>query len=277
MELINFALSLQELQRVMELSKTKAAVYATLSQKKMRLKHSLFIVEGEKCVQDTAGNFEPEALVATERWLSAGNQLIDCFPPERVFSAPENILNKISSLSNSPEVLAVYKLPGRETVEPLDRVDKEGLNLLLDGIQDPGNLGTIIRTAHWFGIKKIFASKDTADIYNPKTLQSTMGSINKVEVHYCLLSDLIAAFPGMPVYGTLLEGRNIYESPLSKAGFIIMGNEGKGISIELRKMVTDGLYIPPFCEDNHSESLNVAIATGITLSQFRSRSFQNHK
>ena len=138
-------------------------------------------------------------------------------------------------------------------------------------IQDPGNLGTIMRTAHWFGIDRIYASRDTVDIFNPKTVQSTMGSLGRVEIVYCDLGELMDKNPDMPVYGTLLDGKNIYKATLGEHGFIIMGNEGKGISESLRKRITSPLLIPPYDYSNHSESLNVAIATAVTLSQFRSR------
>lgn len=253
----------------MKLSKSKISLFSQLSSKKMRLKHGLFIAEGEKSVSDTIGHYSLEALVATEEWLGTTGLDTSGYS-DRVLTADMADMRKISSLSTAPEVIAVYRLP--ETT--VQEIDSDGLNLLLDGVQDPGNLGTIIRTAHWFGVRKIFASRDTVDVYNPKTVQSTMGSIAHVEVCYCDLGSLIENHPDMEVYGTLLEGDNIYDTSLETKGFIIMGNEGKGISPGLRTMIKKGLNIPPFDQTDHSESLNVAIATAVVLSQFRSRDYK---
>ncbi|MDE7438454.1 MAG: RNA methyltransferase [Muribaculaceae bacterium] len=248
----------------MELSKSKESLYSQLGRKKMRDKHSLFMAEGRKSVADTIGYFEPEAIIAVkgadipDSWLSA-----DCF-----FDVTPERMAKISTLSTPPEVLAVYRILNSNGKIPPPKADE--LYLLLDEVQDPGNLGTIIRTAHWFGIKRIYCSQTTADLYNPKTVQSTMGSLGRVDVIYCDLKELIEANPEMPVYGTLLNGENIYKAPLGNHGFIIMGNEGRGISEALRRKVTSPLLIPPYDAKDHSESLNVAIATAVTLSQFRS-------
>lgn len=230
----------------------------------MRAKHRLFISEGEKCTLDTLGAFRLEWLVATPSWLEANSRRLP-IESEKILTAPPSLMAKISSLSSPPEVMAVFAMPEEET--PV--VDEDRLYLMLDGVQDPGNLGTIVRTADWFGIDTIFASHDTVDLYNPKTVQSTMGSLKRVKVVYADLADLISAHPGMPVFGTLLEGNDIYKTPLGNSGFIIMGNEGNGISPRLRECVTDPLLIPPFNKDSHPESLNVAIATAVTLACFR--------
>lgn len=250
----------------MELSKAKQGIYSQLSRRKMRDRYGLFVAEGRKCIADTIGRFDMEAVIALdpdsipEEW-GCGNVL---------FQVSESLMGKISSLSTPSDVLAVYRIP-EGYYENVPKPDSDKLYLLLDGIQDPGNMGTIIRTAHWFGIDRIYASQDTVDIFNPKTVQSTMGSLGKVEVVYCNLCDLIKDNPDMPVYGTLLNGRNIYEATLTGQGFIIMGNEGKGISETMRNLVTSPLLIPPYDAENHPESLNVAIATGVVLSQFRGR------
>ena len=252
-----------------ELSKTKQSLYSTLANRKHRLRNGLFIVEGEKSVSDTLGFYELEALV-----LKAGHTPalinIDDIPEDKLFFTSSAGIDKISSLSTSPSVIAVYKLPS-DASKANDEIEvlSPDLYLMLDGIQDPGNLGTIIRTAHWFGIKRIFASKDTADIYNPKTIQSTMGSLAKVEVTYCDLVKVIEANKALPVYGLLLDGENINEAKLYNKGFILMGNEGKGIYSQIRELVTDKLLIPPENPSAPSERLNVAIATGITLAAFR--------
>lgn len=250
----------------MELSKARQGIYSQLSKRKMRERHGLFIVEGYKSVIDSLDLFEIEALIVVD-----GSDIpISWRSDYPLYEVPSSVMKKISSLSTPADVAAVYRLPSG-FYDNVPQPESDKLYLLLDGIQDPGNLGTIIRTAHWFGIPRIYASKDTVDIFNPKTIQSTMGSLGRVEVNYCDLEVLINSNQELPVYGTLLDGKNIYEATLSEHGFIIMGNEGKGISEALRPLVSSPLLIPPYDSENHSESLNVAIATAVTLSQFRSR------
>lgn len=250
----------------MEISKTKASIYANLKSKKMRIKYGMFIVEGEKCILDTIGAFELVNIVSTKEWLKEHSGLIsdymDCF-----LEAADSTVKKISTFSTPSEVIAVFKIPEAEPVPELSGK----LVLALDGIQDPGNLGTIIRTADWFGVDAILASKDTVDLYNAKTVQATMGSLKRVKVYYTSLPEIVKGNKGMPVYGTLLNGKNIYKTELSNNGIIVMGNEGNGISDEVRSLITDPLLIPPYKESSHGESLNVAIATAITLSIFRNR------
>ncbi|MDE6078172.1 MAG: RNA methyltransferase [Muribaculaceae bacterium] len=250
----------------MEISKTKASILATLSSKKMRMKYGLFLVEGTKCVMDTLGAFPLINLVVTEKWLKS-HTLPDGMDSENLLTATEETMKKISSLSTPPDVIAVFKLP-EEDVSDI-RLDPESLTLMLDGIQDPGNLGTIIRTADWFGIDTVICSKDTVDLYNPKTIQATMGSLKRVKVFYTDLEDILNKSEVRNVYGTLLDGENIFERNLNSEGVIVMGNEGKGISDRIRTLVTDPLLIPPAREDSHPESLNVAVATAIVISQFR--------
>lgn len=244
----------------MELSKTKFNLYASLQSSKMRRKHSLFIVEGEKSVRDALKIYSPVAIIKIK------DSLFDFISSQHdVFEVSTAEMHRLSSLSTPTKIIAVFSLP--EAVEEDLACDPYRLYLLLDAIQDPGNLGTIIRTCHWFGIDTIFASRNTVDLYNPKTLQATMGSFTKVRVIYCELAELIQKNRPMPVYGLLLDGDDIYRANLGKRGFIVMGNEGKGISAALRGLITHRLLIPPATAD-HSESLNVAVATGITLSQF---------
>lgn len=252
----------------MQLSKNKLSQYASLGQSKMRRKYGLFAVEGRKSVVDSLPYFDLEALI-----VAAGNdtyatpEFQDVRRAEKIFEVSPSDMKKLSSLTTPTDVIAIYHLP-QQRDEDLD-VDADELYLMLDGVRDPGNMGTIVRTAHWFGITKIFASADCVDIYNPKTVQSTMGSLGRVQVVYCNLEEVIERYPAMPVYGTLLDGENIYDAKLSKAGFIIMGNEGQGISEPIRKKITHKLLIPPYNLENHSESLNVAIATGVILALFR--------
>ncbi len=250
----------------MEISKTKASLLATLSSKKMREKHKLFLVEGAKCVFDMLGAFDIVNLIATEEWL-LNNKVPLGIGEKLILTAGEEVMKKISSLSTPPKVIAVFSMPSDDSKEII--LNNEELYLMLDGIQDPGNLGTIIRTADWFGFDKVICSKDTADVYNPKTIQSTMGSLKRVKVYYADLVKVLSRNPINHIYGTLLEGENIFKKSLSQSGVIIMGNEGKGLSKEIKELITDPLFIPPTKEDSHGESLNVAIATAITIAQFR--------
>lgn len=253
----------------MELSKTKAAIYSSLSSKKMRLKHRLFLAEGEKCALDTLGEYPLECLIASEEWLGHNHTLAGQYP-DKIATATQTMIKKITTLVSPPDVIAVFKMPDTES-EPIN-VDGDKLYLMLDGIQDPGNLGTIIRTADWFGVDTIFASKDTVDVFNPKVVQSTMGSLKRVRIHYTDLESIIDSNPGMPVYGMLLNGKNIYDTKIDASkGFIVMGNEGNGISETLREKINNPLLIPPYNADKHPESLNVAVATAVTLSLFRAR------
>ncbi|MDE7160862.1 MAG: RNA methyltransferase [Muribaculaceae bacterium] len=253
----------------MELSKTKLGVYASLDSVRMRRKHGLWLAEGEKLVADTRGAFMAEALVVTPRWLEANPGVLG-FEPESVRTATPDVMKRLSNMMTPPEVVAVYRLPDEPepsaVIFPSDR-----LVLMLDGVRDPGNLGTIVRTADWFGVYDIVASPDCADIFNPKTVQATMGAVSRVRISYLPLAEVIAANPGMPVYGTLLEGADIYAAHLTPGGFIIMGNEGQGISPAVRGLIGRPLYIPPYGGGGHGESLNVAAATAVTVAEFRRR------
>ncbi|MCM1369670.1 MAG: RNA methyltransferase [Candidatus Amulumruptor caecigallinarius] len=249
-----------------ELSKNKQNLFASLSQVKMRRKHGLFIVEGKKGVIDSLNSFEAVAVVVASPDDTDVEYMRRMAPDADFFRASVAQMKKISDFSTPSGILAVFRIP--DAANSLADVDENKLYVVLDGVRDPGNLGTIIRTCHWFGIFRIFASHDTVDIYNPKTVQSTMGSIGKVRVDYCDLKELFETHPDMPVYGTLLNGENIFKKQLSSAGFIVMGNEGKGISPRLREYVTRPLLIPPACDD-HAESLNVAVATAIVVAKFK--------
>lgn len=250
----------------MDISKTKTALYASLSSKKMRQRHRLFLAEGEKCVADTLGAFELECIVALQSWIE-NNSLNLPVGQHDIVTATEAEIKKISTLSSPPDVIAVFRIPDENDQDIT--VDNNGLYLLLDGIQDPGNLGTIIRTADWFGFHHIFASRGTVDVFNPKTVQSTMGSLRRVKVTYTDLVPFILNNGFRNIYGTLLDGKNMFSAHLEKSGVIVMGNEGNGISPEIRELVNNPLLIPPYDHNNHGESLNVAIATAITLAKFR--------
>ncbi len=249
-----------------ELSKTRLGRYAALRHKKRRDAERLFLVEGEKCIRELAGAYEPEALIATRQWLDTHTYLANNLG--QILVADSKKMQRLSSLATAPEVIAVMKMPSSpQTSSPLPR----GLYLAIDGVQDPGNLGTIIRTADWYGIDTVFASHDTVDLYNSKTVQATMGSMSRVKVTYTDLPTLFAANPSLPVYGTLLDGNNIYGQELSECGFIVMGNEGNGLSDAVRRKVTHRLLLPPYGNGPHAESLNVGIATALVVAEFRRR------
>ena len=171
---------------------------------------------------------------------------------------------RISQFDTPSDVIAVYE-------KPVDTIDSErvasSLNIVLDNIQDPGNLGTIIRLADWFGIRDIFASRTTVDVYNHKVVQATMGAIARVKVHYGDLEELFEEFPDLPIYGTFLDGKDIYKSELGKKGFVVFGNEGQGIGAKVAKHVNSRLLIPK-AKTAGSESLNVGVAAAITISEF---------
>ena len=240
-------------------SKNQIKLISGLHQKKQRSTHQLFFAEGVKVIQELLqSNFELEHLYTTQNDF------------ETVESSKRTLINeqelkKISALTTPNSCLAVFKIP----VE--NKIIETGLILALDDIRDPGNLGTILRLCDWFGIKQIICSKETVDIYNPKVVQATMGSIARVNVNYVDLETFLSQTE-LPVFGTFMNGDNIYQSALPQNGIIIMGNEANGISTEIEKMVKIRLTIPRFGELQKTESLNVATATGIILSEFKRNS-----
>ncbi len=250
-------------------SKNQIKWVKSLELKKNRKKEGCFVAEGPKVVGDLLrAGFVPRHFYTTQ--IQTRGQA-PCLKTQTGGLSPclisEEELRRLSFLQHPQEVLAVFDIP-----EDTDcRLDPDALSLALDGIQDPGNLGTIIRLADWFGIKDIFCSHDTADAYNPKVVQATMGSLAHIRIHYCDLKELLKD-ASCPIYGTLLDGEDIYQKSLTKNGVIVMGNEGNGISAEIRAMVTEKLLIPNFSVSSEkAESLNVAIATAITCSEFRRR------
>lgn len=263
------------------ISKNKIKYIRSLEQKKNRNKEGKFVAEGFKVVDDLLALQPADLIVATQEWLH-GKHFAD---QTEVIEVTEEELKKVSFLQHPQQVLAVFRQDtgcnkqdsnnSQEEAEEknfgFSRIDTQNLSLALDGVQDPGNLGTIIRIADWFGITHIYCSQDTADVYNPKVVQATMGSIARVKVEYGNLLALVESLPAdVPVYGTLLDGDNIYQQQLENRGLIVMGNEGKGISPALAKKVNRRLLIPNFPEGRATaDSLNVAIATAITCSEFR--------
>lgn len=245
------------------ISKNKIKYIRSLELKKNRNKEGKFVAEGFKVVDDLLALQPADLIVATQEWLH-GKHLAD---QTEVIEVTEEELKKVSFLQHPQQVLAVF----RQDTSGDYSINTNELSLALDGVQDPGNLGTIIRIADWFGITHIYCSQDTADVYNPKVVQATMGSIARVKVEYGNLLALVESLPAdVPVYGTLLDGDNIYQQQLENRGLIVMGNEGKGISPALAKKVNRRLLIPNFPEGRATaDSLNVAIATAITCSEFR--------
>ena len=246
------------------LSKNKIKFIQSLDRKKVRTECGCFLAEGNKLVEDTLPAFTCRLLVATAQWLQK-------HPGVRAGEILECSLDEIAraSLMRSPQdVLAVYEMPRHDL--QADVLSRQ-LVLALDTVQDPGNLGTIVRIADWYGIEDILCSPLCADLYNPKVVQATMGALARVKVHYV---DLVEFLPriGTPIYGTFLDGQDIYEQSLAPTGIIVMGNEGNGISSEVRKLVTHSLFLPSYPPGRvTSESLNVAIATAVVCAEFRRR------
>ncbi|WP_016990341.1 TrmH family RNA methyltransferase [Flavobacterium sp. ACAM 123] len=237
-------------------SKNQIKLITSLQQKKYRAVNKLFFAEGVKVIQELLdSNFELEHLYSTqndfEAVLTSKKSLIQ-----------ETDLKKISALATSNTCLAVFKIPLEK------KINESGLIVALDSIRDPGNLGTILRLCDWFGVNEIVCSRETVDVYNPKVVQATMGSIARVNVSYIDLNSFISA-TNLPVFGTFMDGTNIYKTTLPHEGIVVMGNEANGISEELEKLVKNKLSIPRFGAIQKTESLNVATATAIVLSEFR--------
>ncbi|MGB5988935.1 MAG: RNA methyltransferase [Marinifilaceae bacterium] len=251
------------------LSRAQIKHINSLHSKKHRYQDEMFIAEGSKIVLDLiSNNIKVEYLVATSDWISNANVSDDI----KIIESTEVEIKKCTALSTATNVIAIFHFPVFKNTEI-----KNSLSILLDDVQDPGNLGTIIRTADWFGIKNIFCSKGTVDIYNPKVIQATMGAIAGINIKYCNLEELIEKHSSedFPVYGTFMEGNNIYSNNLNSKGFIVMGNEGKGVSYDIKALITTKLTIPSYNpNETISESLNVATATAIICSEFRRNSIK---
>lgn len=239
---------------------------ASLGNARNRREEKCFVAEGTKCVCDTWHAFRCRYLFATTAWIEQHGKMLPGANPIVVKRAD---MERMSQLSTPSQVLAVYELPDTKFDE---KKMSSNLIIALDRVQDPGNLGTIIRVADWFGVTDIICSPDTVDVYNPKVVQATMGAISRVKVHYLDLVDLIKRNTNIPFYGTFLDGRNIYETSLTPHGIVIMGNEGQGISDEIGALIKRRLFIPSYPQERPtSESLNVGMATAITIAEFRRR------
>ena len=242
------------------MTKAEIQLVRSLADKRAREEYGLFLAEGEKLIGELRTSHLRVRRIYALEGIFSGDEVEVVTPHE---------MERISQLKTPSNSLAVVEIP-RYRLRPAELRDR--LTLALDEVQNPGNLGTIIRLADWFGIVDILCSEGTADCFNPKVVQATMGAILRVRVHYVPLAKLLAeaAENGIPVYGTFLEGENLYESRLSPTGIVVMGNEGRGVTPAVARSITRKLFIPPWPADRRgSESLNVAMATGIVCAEFR--------
>lgn len=238
------------------LSKNQIKVITSLQQKKFRKQHGLFLAEGIKVIQELLNsNFELHHLYVTE-------ELFKNVAKDKIDYITEPELKKISALTTPNNCLALFKIPQER------ELSGNGLVVALDDIRDPGNLGTILRLCDWFGVKEVVCSNETVDIFNPKVVQATMGSITRVNVVYTDL-EVFLSNTNQPVCGTFMDGQNIYQSDLPAKGIIVMGNEANGISTAIERLCTKRIAIPRFGDLQQTESLNVATATAIILNEFR--------
>lgn len=260
------------------LSKSKQSQIRKYALKKHRDADSVFVAEGPKVVEELLPHFRCRTICATADYQQSETwrMLSQCMRGVEVIEVSERELESVSNQKSPQQVLAVFEKPGALLPTPAalaltPSATAPQLLLALDGVQDPGNLGTIIRLADWFGIRTIVCSPDTADAFAPKVVQATMGALARVSVVYTPLPAWLESLPeGTPVYGTHLDGQNLYEQQLAAHGVIVMGNEGKGITPEVGSLVTHRLRIPSYPPgEPTSESLNVAIATAVVCAEFR--------
>ncbi|HEY9535117.1 MAG TPA: RNA methyltransferase [Mucilaginibacter sp.] len=241
------------------LSKSNISLLQSLQQKKFRREHGLFLVEGYKSVSEFANSaYQIEAVYYTTAVAPKMLKLSQKINSIEVSSA---IIEKISTLKTPADMVATVKIPQWPALIH-DTLNKK-FSIVLDRIQDPGNMGTIIRTADWYGIENIICSEDCVEVYNPKVVQATMGSLSRINVHYVDLASVLTDTK-LPVYGALLDGENIYNTNFGTEGLIVMGNEGNGLTEKIKQLVTRAITIP---RGGKAESLNVAIATAIFCSE----------
>tara|TARA_R110002050_G_scaffold34196_1_gene86505 strand:- start:18562 stop:19293 length:732 start_codon:yes stop_codon:yes gene_type:complete len=240
----------------MNLSKNHIKLITSLQQKKYRQKHNLFIAEGVKVVNELLNsNFEVEQLFITGDFVISSKT-------ENSISISEAELKKISQLKTPNKVVGLFKIPERHPAKDT------GLIVALDAINDPGNLGTIIRLCDWFGVQKLICSTTTVDCYNQKVVQASMGSLTRVEIIYTDLVEYLKEIE-LPTFIADMDGENVYKSDLPKEAILVMGNEANGVSDEIKKLVESKISIPRFGNIQETESLNVATATAILLSEFK--------
>ncbi len=249
------------------IGKKKINQIKSLAQKKFRQKEQLFLVEGDKIVSEVlTSHLVIKELFATKEFLEKNKSTLSGI--EKIFEINLTDIKKASLLKTPQNCLALCSLP---VDIPLPQ-KLSGISFFLDGIQDPGNLGTIIRTSDWFGMEYLFCSCDTADVYNPKVIQSSMGSFCRIKVHYLNFADLnsLALHSEIPVLGTFMEGTSLYSSILPSSALVVLGNEGNGIRFDIAEKISTKLNIPPFYNGKKgAESLNVAVTAGIIGSEFR--------
>ena len=240
----------------MSISKNQLKLITSLSQKKYRQKHDLFIAEGVKVLNELLNStFEIETLFCTDDFEATISE-------EKVVRISETELKKVSTLKSPNKALGIFKIPKEKTVQ------NSGLTIALDAINDPGNLGTIIRLCDWFGITQLVCSKDTVDCYNQKVVQASMGSLTRISIHYTDLENYITK-SNLDTFIADMDGENVYKTKLPKEGILVMGNEANGVSEEIKSLLQHKISIPRFGETQETESLNVATATAILLSEFK--------
>lgn len=257
----------------MRLPKSQMKLIRSLAQKKFRDESGMFVAEGRKCIQELSKTYPVVCFVVADGVVVDLPALLpEEHPQVHCYKATSEEFTRISSLRTPQGILAVFR---KKEYPSEDNISPSALVVALDGVQDPGNLGTIIRTCDWFGVRDVYCSLDSADCYNPKVVQATMGALARVAVRYIDLQTWLSNARSMqiPVYGTLLDGRNMYEKdaiPDKNRGIIVMGNEGSGISAPVRTWISHPLFIPPYpINADTSESLNVSIATAVILATFR--------
>jgi len=255
------------------ISRQKIEFIRSLAHKKDREIAGCFVAEGEKLVSDLLKtNLDLLEIYCTSEGISTFESTAKT---RSAIQLSDREMKRISAFKNPSSTLALFKI---HEVEKITDDTFQGINIVLDGIQDPGNLGTIVRMADWFGISNIFCSNECADLYNPKCVQSTMGALARVQVHYVDLIELLikAVARHVPVYGTFMEGENLFSTELSAQALVLMGSEGKGISDKLIPLLTKKISIPPYPADSRQlESLNVAVSASIVCAEFRRRMTRN--
>ena len=240
----------------MSISKNQLKLITSLSQKKYRQKHNLFIAEGVKVLNELLNSpFEIETLFCTDDFETTISE-------KKVVRISETELKKVSTLKSPNKALGIFKIPKEKAVQNF------GLTIALDAINDPGNLGTIIRLCDWFGVTQLVCSKDTVDCYNQKVVQASMGSLTRVSIHYTDLENYITK-SNLDTFIADMDGENVYKTKLPKEGILLMGNEANGVSEEIKSLLQYRISIPRFGEKQETESLNVATATAILLSEFK--------
>lgn len=250
------------------IGKSTTKLINSLALKKYRTKENRFLIEGDKIVKEALdSNLKIKLLIVTEQFLNR-------FPitqndAERIIETDAKEIKKVSFLQHPQNSLAVCEIPKKPD---FPNSLPEGLSIYLDGVQDPGNMGTIVRICDWYGIQHVFCSPDSVDLYNPKVIQASMGSFNRIKLHECDFDELgiLAQKSEAPVFGAFMNGDNIYQKQLPKHAVLVMGNEGNGIRPAVEKQITNKLCIPNFSKNEiKAESLNVSVATAILCSEFK--------